>query len=324
MNDGSYYKMLLRFGILGRCVWLSLLLLLAACAETEVATRVVVEEPEPVEVTTGGKYKVGDPYQVAGVWYYPNVDYDYRRKGIASWYGPGFHGKRTANGEIYDQERLTAAHPTLPLPSMVRVTNLENGRAVVLRINDRGPFKNGRIIDVSRRGAELLGFLGPGTARVLVEVLESESRRLAVVARGREVAVNAALAVPLVPVIATPLNAATSNGNNIDLAAIVSPKTEERARPPVVEPEPDGKVTQSLVYQTSIYVQAGAFVRRDNAVRLGAKLSVYGPTVVFQATIGDQLFYRVRLGPVDSVESADRLLMALVRDGHTSARVVVD
>src|SRR5262245_12419431 len=102
-----------------------------------------------------GVYKVGKPYQIAGSWYYPAVDYDYTETGIASWYGPDFHGKDTANGEAYDMNALTAAHRTLPMPSMVRVTNLENGRQIVLRVNDRGPFARSRIIDVSRRASQL-------------------------------------------------------------------------------------------------------------------------------------------------------------------------
>ena len=123
-------------------------------------------------------YKVGNPYQVAGKWYYPAEDYNYREEGIASWYGPGFHGKRTANGEIYDMNALTAAHKTLPMPSVVLVTNLENGRAMKVRINDRGPFVDGRIIDLSRRSAQLLGTEQPGTARILVELVPEDSMTL--------------------------------------------------------------------------------------------------------------------------------------------------
>ena len=121
----------------------------------------------------GGAYKVGKPYVIGGVRYVPRADPDYDRTGMASWYGPGFHGKRTANGEVYDMDALTAAHPTLPMPSRVRVTNLENGRSIVLRINDRGPFAKGRIIDVSRRAARELGFLSQGVTRVRVRVLDS-------------------------------------------------------------------------------------------------------------------------------------------------------
>ena len=112
--------------------------------------------------------KVGKPYKVAGLWYVPKHQPDYDETGIASWYGPNFHGKYTANGEIYNQTRLTAAHPTLPLPSYVEVTNRANGRTIVVRVNDRGPYKRGRILDLSARAAKLLGYESNGTAEVRV------------------------------------------------------------------------------------------------------------------------------------------------------------
>lgn len=117
----------------------------------------------------GGRYQVGKPYKVAGRWYKPRHDETYDNTGLASWYGPNFHGRQTANGEIFDQNALTAAHPTLPLPSYVRVTNLENNRSIMVRVNDRGPFAYGREIDLSRRSAEMLGFINKGTARVRVK-----------------------------------------------------------------------------------------------------------------------------------------------------------
>ena len=107
-----------------------------------------------------------------------NEDLNYIETGIASWYGPNFHGKYTANGEIFDQNLITAAHRTLPLPSVVQVTNLENGRTISMRVNDRGPFAKNRIIDISRRGAQLLGFKEKGTAKVKVKILPDESRRI--------------------------------------------------------------------------------------------------------------------------------------------------
>lgn len=128
----------------------------------------------------GGVYKVGSPYQVGGSWYYPKIDYNYDQAGVASWYGQNFHGKLTANGEKFDMRRVSAAHKTLPLPSVVRVTNLENGRSLVLRVNDRGPFVRGRIIDLSERAAELLGFANRGTAMVRVELQADESQRAAI------------------------------------------------------------------------------------------------------------------------------------------------
>jgi rare lipoprotein A (peptidoglycan hydrolase) len=122
-----------------------------------------------------GTYRVGEPYEINGVWYYPAVDYDYDRTGVASWYGEEFAGRLTANGEIFDLNDLTAAHTTLPMPSIVQVTNLENGRSLQLRINDRGPFVGGRLIDVSRRAAQLLGFENQGTTLVRVTILKEES-----------------------------------------------------------------------------------------------------------------------------------------------------
>ncbi len=117
------------------------------------------------------RVKIGQPYQVNGQWYYPEMVDRFEEVGVASWYGQPFHGRKTANGEIYDMHGMTAAHPTLPLPSLARVTNLENNRSVVVRINDRGPFAKNRIIDLSRRAAWELGFKDQGTTRVEVVYL---------------------------------------------------------------------------------------------------------------------------------------------------------
>ena len=142
---------------------------LGGCGLADI-TPAVFDEREPA-----GRQKIGSPYEVNGVWYTPRADPDYDEEGVASWYGEPFHGRRTASGEVYDMNALTAAHPTLPLPTRVRVTNLENGRSVVLRINDRGPFVGGRILDASRRAAQALGFYRQGTARVRVENLDGGS-----------------------------------------------------------------------------------------------------------------------------------------------------
>lgn len=115
-----------------------------------------------------GKYKLGKPYEVEGKWYYPKENVHYEETGQASWYGDSFHKKLTANGEIFDKNRISAAHPTLPLPSIVKVTNLDNGKSLTVRVNDRGPFVHDRIIDFSEKTARLLGFHKEGTARVKV------------------------------------------------------------------------------------------------------------------------------------------------------------
>jgi rare lipoprotein A len=117
----------------------------------------------------GGQYLVGHPYHIAGRWYYPRENDHYLATGTASWYGDAFHGRKTANGEIYDKLALTAAHPTMPLPSYARVTNLGNGYSVIVRVNDRGPYAAGRVMDVSSRVADVLDFKRRGTARVKVE-----------------------------------------------------------------------------------------------------------------------------------------------------------
>lgn len=140
-------------------VWLLMLLALAACQQVPVPTGV----------------KVGKPYVIDGRTYYPEYDPTYDKIGEASWYGPGFHGKYTANGEIFDQNTLTAAHPTLPMPSLVRVTNLQNGKSKIIRINDRGPFKSNRIIDLSKKSAQELGI--KSLAKVRVQYLKQETEQ---------------------------------------------------------------------------------------------------------------------------------------------------
>lgn len=117
-------------------------------------------------------YKIGHPYKIKGKWYYPAEKKDYKEIGYASWYGKDFHGGLTANGEIYDMNSITAAHRTLPLPSYVRVTNLKNGYSIVVRVNDRGPYSKGRILDLSKRAAELLGFKKHGLAKIQAEYVK--------------------------------------------------------------------------------------------------------------------------------------------------------
>ena len=158
---------------------------LLGCSETTFlvnsAKRIGTWGDEPI-------YKIGTPYKINGKWYYPAVDYDYEEIGIASWYGPGFHGKKTANGEIFDQNKISAAHRTLPMPSIVRVTNLDNGKVLPkVRVNDRGPFAGNRIIDLSKKAAQELGFVNTGIAKVKVEILENESREHALVNSGNKI-----------------------------------------------------------------------------------------------------------------------------------------
>lgn len=174
MMRGRASSALRRFALpAGRVV---LCIFLANCANnSHIDPRYGVEpsarlvEPGAPVPKGGGIYRVGSPYVVAGRVYVPQDNQHYRADGVASWYGSDFHGRATANGEIFDADAITAAHPTLPLPSYVRVSNLSNGRSLIVRVNDRGPYAGNRIIDVSRRAAHLLGFTVSGTAWVRVE-----------------------------------------------------------------------------------------------------------------------------------------------------------
>ncbi len=267
------------------------------------------------------EYKVGAPYRIAGTWYYPAEDYSYDRTGIASWYGPSFQGRRTANGEIFDMSKMTAAHRTLPLPSIVQVTNLENGRQVIVRVNDRGPFARGRIIDLSRKSARRLGFARRGTAKVRVRVLAEESLALKFGARGgdgagerRSTTVAAAprMAVneveTLTPKISRGLRQVSvgSDATSVTAALEAAPVTIVPVRP------------------SSIFVQAGAFADAGNATRLRNRLAPMGPTRIDKVVVADRKFFRVRVGPVDNVEEGDRLLAAVVGAGIAGARLIVD
>ena len=169
----------------------------------------VVEPGEPVP-KGGGVYRIGKPYVVAGRVYIPEEDPNYTAVGLASWYGDDFHGRYTANGEIFDMESISAAHPTMPLPSYARVTNLANHKSIVVRVNDRGPYAKGRLMDVSVKTAKLLGFYGQGTAKVKVDyvgrapLVGSDDRKLVATLRDHGPApapseVRIASAEPFVP-----------------------------------------------------------------------------------------------------------------------------
>jgi rare lipoprotein A len=315
VHEKSVHKMM-RFA---RLAALFLALGLSACAETTLVvdqTKVMTQQPAP-----SYGYKVGQPYQIDGVWYYPAVNYDYNETGIASWYGPGFVGQRTASGEIYDQNAMTAAHKTLPLPTLVRVTNLENGRQIQLRINDRGPFVNNRIIDVSYRAAQLLGLDVNGTARVRVQVMADESRQLAAQLGGAEagLAPSKVAAAPAPKVVTQPL----AGGTQVTPLAPAAPKSMVgQATGPL--PQPSTKVVMQPVHPTNLFIQAGAFLQMANADRLRARLAGVGAARVIPVQLGAQRFYRVRLGPIATVADADRMLGQVIAMGNRDARLIVE
>jgi rare lipoprotein A len=321
-----------------RYLLLACVVLLTACTETQYVAQMSKEWSGTVSdtPTQQGTFKIGNPYKVEGRTYTPKEQYDLVETGIASWYGPGFDGKKTANGEIFDKRELTAAHRTLQMPSLVRVTNLDNGRSIIVRINDRGPFKRNRVIDVSEKSAELLGFKGNGTAKVKLEVLQQESLRVAQAARmgestrGYEVAMNespgdvletvaydtSSGSVSVQPVSSEMLTAPSEVGAPVQTALPGHIRNGEFYPDPVVQERP--------VTRTNIFVQAGAFSVYENATKLRDKLSAFDHAVVKETDVRGQHFYRVRLGPVGSVDQADQLLNRVVNSGHKDAIIVVE
>ena len=310
------------------------LLLVGGCAETALVAHTAkkiraISTPSIAK----GYYKVGTPYKIKDVWYYPKVDYTYDETGIGSWYGPNFHQKLTANGEIFDQNALSAAHRTLPMPSVVRVTNLENGRALVVRINDRGPFAHGRIIDLSRRAAQLLGFKRQGIAKMRVELLPDETRieisKIKGEYRSEDLNLNNPAPAP---------NAAPIKTVSIKSLALVPGTTLQKPKKPVaitkvqtkplsgVELTRMSKITsvqQFPVKDSFVFVQAAAFSNEKNARNLKNKISNLGDARVYKVLVNGKVFYRVRIGPFVNTTSADETLTKLIKKGFPGARIVV-
>ena len=235
----------------------------------------------------------GPAYQVDGKWYVPAHEPNYDEVGIASWYGPTFHGKDSASGEPFDENAMTAAHPTLPIPSLVRVTNMDNGRTVIVRLNDRGPFVDDRIIDLSRAAAGALDMHGPGTARVRVQYVG--------------------------PAPATP-NAAP---NVVPMAAqqpaqaIVSRQLPPVAPPPVVAPAPVLQPAAQMSGET-FFLQAGSFADLGNANKLRDTLRPVGVTSIKAVMVNGSEYYRVMLGPWSSRDAAERARQDLGASGINS------
>lgn len=287
-----------------------------------------------------GHYKVGNPYQIDGRWYYPKEDYSYDETGIASWYGADFHNGVTANGEIFNKNELTAAHKTLPLPTLARITNLDNGRSIVVRVNDRGPFSGARIIDVSQRAAQLLGFEQQGTAKVRVQVLADESKAIADAMRHYgsnqpAVAVAAAAASEGAADSAVASSSSSSSSaatapSSASVVAVESKELEPVHTTPAVhqqlmETKPVPQVVQVPVTGARrLYVQAGAFTVLENASHLKQSLEKFGSVSISNIAINGKMYYRVRVGPIASIDMADKTLLGIRKAGYPEARTTVD
>ena len=249
----------------------------------------------------GGFYKVGNPYTVMGQSYTPKEDYNYSEVGIASWYGDDFHNKRTANGETYDMRAITAAHRTLPLPSIVKVTNLENGKSIIARVNDRGPYVKNRIIDVSQKGAELLGYRQNGTAKVKVEVLEKESRAI------KEAMLSK--------------NSTSKTSNTAIDYSLVENTTPKYTTQITVSNSQQSK-TNTSTESGNFFVQVGAFSDYNKAKEIAQSMKRFGNVSIYEAYLSKDGVYRVRLGAYQSRSEAMQILDRLLDYGHADVTSV--
>jgi len=314
---------------------------LSGCTSGELATSLFKEQYKP-------QYKVGNPYVVDGKLYYPTEVANYVEEGQASWYGPGFHGRMTANGEQFDTGDMTAAHRTLPLPSVVRVTNLDNGKTVFVRVNDRGPFKRNRIIDVSKSAAKALDFHGAGTTRVRVEFMPNESHIVAEAAKqgavipladvlartGGDRAVAAANVTP--PIVDASDNSASYQnasyqvpGTGDNPPAVISADAVNARANVLHEPVSYNAVSKTSFVpaaahskvQHAVYIQIGAYADRQHAVAVQKKLAKIGAAQIDTINRGGAKLYRVRMAAADHA-SAEKILKSMDKLGLNGAKVI--
>ncbi|PWS36184.1 sporulation and cell division repeat protein [Falsiroseomonas bella] len=279
--------------------------------------------PQP---TPQPRYMVGAPYQLGGVWSYPREDFGLVQTGLASVAADTRAGRRTANGEVHDPQALTAGHRTLQLPAILRVTNLETGLEIEVRVNDRGPANPGRMVELSRRAAELIGLRPGGAAQVRIAVAPEASQALAAGLPNEEAPRLAVATAPLGPVqredLAPPPGAAQAARVREaralpGVAASPAAAAPASGAPPARLPE---RVARVPAQPGRLYVEAATFGRRDlaqqQAARIGGGVEAIGPR-------GRQSF-RVRIGPLASVAEADRALERTLRAGVSEARILVD
>lgn len=326
-----------------RKIWIALSLgsLLAGCSSP------VTRNPAK-ELCSGTKR----PYVISGINYTPQDHYDYDEEGIASWYGPGFHQRSTSCGSTYDMHAHTAAHKTLPIPSVVEVTNLENGKSLRLVVNDRGPFVNNRIIDLSKQAAQDLGSHGKGLARVRVRAIPEESVALAnylkqfgrygldpqgrswdaiykeeIVSRGYD------LSPPPPPKYQETIQ--RSDRRQPSLNETVMRIENESAKPKfqrAVYSREDKQAFNDLVHKATAkasprpqqqhYISVGSFIQKQNALKLKQELQEHGKIAITETTKQGQRFFAVKLGPYANQAQAKRVLSRVQDNGYYGVELV--
>ncbi|PHR60263.1 MAG: hypothetical protein COA47_07645 [Robiginitomaculum sp.] len=256
--------------------------------------------------SSGGHQKIGRPYTVSGKTYVPARDDNYNRVGIGSWYGPNFHGKKTANGETFDQNAMTAAHPTLPLPSVVRVTNLGNGKQILVRVNDRGPFVDNRMIDLSKRAATELGYKSKGIAKLRVEYIGP-----------------ARLNGARLPIRQTSASTRPESRANIYQAVVKQKPVQKAAN---IWPEDPAKkysiaLSRPRTSASGWFVQAGAYSNKGRAKQIASNMHLATQPIVQTAYVNNRYIYRVLVGPFAQKSQAVSQHAEVVAAGFVKARV---
>ena len=254
-------------------------------------------------------YKIGKKYNVGGKYYYPKKDLNYNKTGIASWYGPKFHGKLTANGEIYNQYALTAAHKTLPLPSAVKVTNLKNNKSILLRINDRGPFVNDRIIDLSSKAADILDLKREGTGLVRVQILKEKSLYLEKLAKqGSFPEINDLKETEL---------------PNVTIPNKVAVKIKDTKNKKIITKKINYNL-KNLNKEYKIYIKLASFSSKKNAELMKKKVSYIDKVKIYKIYKSNKTLYQVKAGPFLSVEKVDQLHSLLLQKGMQGAKIIIE
>lgn len=254
--------------------------------------------------------KIGKPYHVKGRRYHPRFEPDYVETGVASWYGPGFDGRMTASGERFDQHEMTAAHRTLPMPSIVEVTRLDTGKTILVRVNDRGPFSSDRIIDLSKAAADALDMIGAGTAQVRVRY--RPERTLAYM---REQGLS-------LPEQMRELERYADAGDVPPAASRTHPRPAPASAP--FATARIGDVAPALGGGSRYRVQTASFADRGNAERHVRSLQDIAGAEITPVALGQRQLYRVTLSPVGSYEEASALLHAAQGMGYKDARIMVE
>ena len=269
----------------------------------------------------GGRRHVGKPYQVAENWFYPKHEPDYDKVGVASWYGPRFNKRMTSNGEWFDMDQLTAAHTTMELPSYAKVTNLANGQSVIVRVNDRGPFVNDRIIDLSQRSADVLGFRRTGKAKTRVQYIGPAP--LQDPTYGHLAAMNAELErqTPLNQMIAMADLRDGRYGDSQPAYAAATPSTTTGTFAATGQYAAARQYAPAVADARGYYVQVAAFSDPSNARRTKEALADLGGVHIKPANGSFGRLYRVRVGPLSNQASAQHALQAVRARGHHDAVV---